>query len=117
MAGMVLIGAAAAFGVISILWVLLGWLLPSGKGALVVCWGEPDEGILARVKWLQSLGLLQGPLVAVMEAVPDNCIYNSMEYCSPGDLLSRLEQERIKSNGTGNGDPSGNHSGGGLPEL
>ncbi len=118
MAGMVFWGAAAAFGLISVIWTLVGWLLPDGKGAAVVCWGQPDEGILIRVKWLQSLGLLRCPLLVVTDTEPFYYINKStIEYCRGEELLSRLEQERIWVDGTGNGDSSGNHSGGGLPEL
>ena len=118
MAGMVFLGAAAAFGIISLIWTLVGWLLPDGKGAAVVCWEQPDEGILVRVKWLQSLGLLRCPLLIVTNTEPFYYINNStIEYCRRESLFSRLEQERIRINGTGNGDSSGNNSGGCLPEL
>lgn len=117
MAGTVFLGALAAFGVLSVLWALLGWLLPDGKGTAVVCWGEPDDGILSRVKWLRSVGLLQSPLLIVAEDRGNCRQSDDMEYCSPGQLLSRLEQERKQFDGTGNGDSSGNHRRGGVPEL
>lgn len=116
MAGMIVLGAMAAFGLISVLWALLGWLLPGGSGAVLVCWGDPDEGIRCRVKWLQSLGLLSSPLLIVSET-EEPFLQNGMEYCSPEQLCIRLKQERNRVYGTGNGDPSGNRSGGGLPEL
>lgn len=114
MAGMVFLGAMAAFGVLSLLWAVLGWLLPGGKGGAVVCFGVPDPWLRIRVQWLQSLGLLRFPLIVVTEQRPQE---DTMEYCSPGRLLARLEQERTFFHGTGNGDSSGDHRSGGLPEL
>lgn len=111
---MVFLGAMAAFGVLSLLWAVLGWLLPGGKGGAVVCFGVPDTGLRIRVGWLRSLGLLQLPLIAVTEEMPPE---GTTEYCSPGQLCARLEQERKYFHGTGNGDPSGDHPRGGLPEL
>lgn len=117
MAGMVFLGAMAAFGLLSLVWVLLGWLLPTGRGGAIVWIGKPDDGIRIRVKWLQSLGLLRLPLLVVTEDVLDDRQDAYIEYCSLEQLCSRLEQERESFHGTGNGDSSGNHRGGGLPEL
>lgn len=117
MAGIVFLGSMAAFGAMSLLWALLGWLLPVGRGAALVCVGVPDEGVLCRVKWLRSLGLLRLPLLVVTEADAPGQMWDGIEYCSGEDLLSRLEQERMDGYGTGNGDPSGNRGCGGLSEL
>lgn len=117
MAGMVFLGAMAAFGLLSLLWVLLGWLLPTGRGGVIVWMGKPDDGIRIRMKWLQSLGFLRLPLLAVTEQALDTLPDENIEYCSLEQLCSRLEQERESFHGTGNGDSSGNHWGGGLPEL
>ena len=117
MAEMMIWGTMAAFGLLSLVWAGLGWLLPGGKGAAVVCWGEPDVGILSRVKWLQGLGLLHCPMLIIAETDETCDPNNGIEYCSPENLLSRLEQERKESDGTGNGDSSGHHRCGGVPEL
>jgi len=117
MAEMIVLGSLAAFGAISAVWVCLGWLLPGGKGMALVCSGEPDEGIRCRVQWLRSLGLLSGPFLVITEAPPDFRQSGDIEYCRPEALLSRLEQERIDTDGTGNGDSSGHHRRGGVPEL
>jgi len=110
----IVFGTLAAFGALSILWTVLGWLLPAGQGCVLVCYGTPDEGILSRWKWLKGLGLLRCPLVAVTEeACPDT----ETEGCSPEALLSRLEMERKRFNGTGNGDSSGHHRCRGISEL
>lgn len=116
MAGYVILGALAAFGLLSILWAAMGWLLPGGRGMALVCVGEPDAGILARYRWLRSLGLMACPLIVVAEdaaPVPSD----GVEICEPGNLLSRLELERVKIDGTGNGDPPGRHQRSGVSEL
>ena len=112
MAGYVIMGTFAAFGFVSALWAVLGWLLPSGKGCVLVCYGVPDIGIVSRWKWLQSLGLLRCPLLAVTDTA---CI--ETENCAGEELLARLEMERNRVHGTGNGDPSGRHQRRGISEL
>ena len=113
MAGYVVLGALAAFGLLSALWAALGWLLPSGKGCALVCRGEPDPGIVSRWKWLRGLGLLRCPLIAV-DAEQTN---GEIEICAGEDLLARLEMERNQFHGTGNGDPAGRHQRRGISEL
>ncbi len=115
MIGYVILGTLAAFGCFSALWALLGWLLPDGKGCALVCYGAPDEGILARAKWLNSLGLLNVPLLAVSET--GEGIPPGTEKCSREDLLPRLEWERKRVDGTGNGDHPGRHQRRGVSEL
>lgn len=115
MFGYVIVGMLAAFGALSVLWAMLGWLLPGGKGCALVCCGAPDVGILARAKWLKSLGLLNIPLLAVMEA--DGIVYPGTEICSREELLPRLEQERRQGNGTGDADHPGCSQCRGVSEL
>lgn len=112
MAGYVLFGALAAFGLLSVLWATLGWLLPSGKGCVVVCYGVPDPGIVSRWKWLQSLGLLRCPLIAVTEEAAGD-----IEICAGEELIARLEMERNRLHGTGNGDPARRRKRRGISEL
>ena len=117
MAGMIFLGAMAAFGAMSLLWAMLGWLLPGGRGAALVCVGVPDEGLLCRVKWLRSLGLLNLPLLMLAENPGPGADREDMEYCTGEALLFRLERERMDGYGTGNGDPAGHRGSGGLSEL
>ena len=114
MAGYVILGMLAAFGALCAVWAALGWLLPAGQGCALVCWGEPDEGILTRYHWLKGLGLLSCPLLIVAEEDPG---WPETERCAGEDLLSRLEMERKRFDGTGDGDHSGHHQRGGVPEL
>ena len=116
MAGYILLGTLAAFGLLSVLWTLLGWLLPSGRGLVLVCMEHPDPGVLARYRWLRGMGFLSCPLVSVTETV-STCMPKDMEFCSRKDLLVRLEQEKELTYGTGTGDPSGRHQRRGISEL
>ena len=111
MAGTVIVAALAAFGLLSMVWALLGWWLPAGKGCALVCLGAPDLGIVSRWKWLQSLGLLRCPLIAVTDEAAED-----IEICAGENLLARLEMERNQV-GTGNGNPSGRHQRRGISEL
>ena len=112
MAGYVILGTFSAFGLLSALWAAFGWLLPSGRGCVLVCYGLPDIGIVSRWKWLQSLGLLRCPLIAVTE---ERC--EETENCAGEELLARLEMERNRVHGTGNGDSSGRYQRRGISEL
>ena len=115
MAGYILVGCLAAFGALSALWAVLGWLLPQEKGLCMVCLEEADVGTVSRVRWLWGLGLLRCPLLVVTEEGQLGVRMDGTEICRPGDLLSRLERE--KTDGTGNGDPSGHHQCRGISEL
>ncbi len=108
----VILGMLSAFGLFCFLWGAFGWLLPKDKGCAIVCWGQPDEGTRAWIKWLQGFGLLRAPLLVIAQAQTDD-----LEICAGENLLSRLEWERKRFDGTGNGDHSGNHQCGGVPEL
>ena len=120
MVGYILVGTLAAMGLLSVLWVCFGWLLPGGKGAALVCVGWPEEGMTARCRWLRELGLLQLPMIIVTSDLertqrqPPGC---PMEFCSPEALLSRLERERNDCERTGNGDPPGRGERRGISEL
>lgn len=116
MLGLFCVGTLAAIGLLSILWAMLGWLLPAGEGAVLVCMGLPDEGILSRYRWLWDLGVLRCPMVVVTEEQVQ-IQSNDFEICSREELLPRLEQERKEYNGTGNGDSSGRHQRCDISEL
>ena len=110
-----LVGTLAAFGVFCVLWVLLGWLIPVGKGCALVCWGEAGEETLAGFRWLRGLGLLHCPLIVVTEDCGESP--EQTENCRPEQLLVRLEQERNRFDGTGNGDPTGRGQRRGISKL
>lgn len=115
MAGYIIVGTLAAFGAFSMLWALLGWLLPAGQGCVLVCFGQPDEGILSRFLWLRGAGLLTCPLLAVVPEGTD--LPEPAQICTVAELPARLEWERNQFHGTGNGDHSGRHRRCDIPEL
>lgn len=116
MVGYMVLAVLAAFGLLSLSWVLLGCLLTDGKGCAVVCFGPPREEMFARFKLLKSLGLLGCPLLAVTEE-QNVRQFGEIEICSPENLLSRLIEERNRFDGTGNGDHTGRHQRSGISEL
>lgn len=121
MAGYILIGTLAAVGLMSILWVCFGALLPDAAGGAMVCVGWPDEGTVSRYRWMQELGIFHGPLLVVLkdpEMREEERLWGcGIELCSPETLVSRLERERVHSDRTGNGDPPGHHQCRGISEL
>ena len=115
MIGYFVLGTLAAFGCFCAVWAAFGWLLPGLEGCVLVCMGTPKREILARSKWLRGMGLLNIPLLVVAdagtEAVPET------EICSREELIHRLEWERNRFHGTGNGDHTGHHQCRGISEL
>ena len=109
-----ILGTLAAFGALCAVWAVFGWLLPGLKGCALVCMGVPSEEILAKYKLLRSMGLLDCTLLAVAETEEKS---TDVEICRGKDLLSRLEWERKRFDGTGNGDHPGHHQCGGVSEL
>lgn len=66
MAGYFLIGVLAAIGGLSVLWALLGWLLPvCRKGWLLYPAGSEQTEFVPVYLWLRSLGLVKCPLILV----------------------------------------------------
>lgn len=112
---MILLVILAAIGLLSLGWVLFGWMLPSGKGCALVCYGDPDVGILSRYKWLLGMGLFRCPLIVVGEKT--EILDERIEICAGEQLLFRLETERNRFHGTGIGDTSGRDQRRGLSEL
>ena len=92
MAGSLCIGALAAFGLLSILWCLFGWLLPSGEKGVLVCIGDPV--FLHRFLWLLSLGLIRCPLRIpegdFSRKQRDQLLERGVEICSREQLLSEI---------------------------
>ena len=68
MAGMVILGALAAFGALCALWLLAGAFLPGDReGIMVYCWrrSAAGRGFIARWRVQWELGLLRGRLAVV----------------------------------------------------
>ena len=99
----VILGTLAAFGLLSGLWVLFGWLLPGSSESvlLFLCSPEKKPGpVLLRYRWLRELHLIRGPLILVGSDLSEQAQqrirqrYRGVEFCSPEALASRLELER-----------------------
>lgn len=110
-----MLGTLAAFGALSVLWALLGWLLPGERGCAVVFFGEPEAEIFTKIKWLKSFGLLRCPVLIVTDG--DCPGLPGTENCNGEELLPRLEEERNRFYGTGTGDPAGRGQRRGISEL
>lgn len=92
-------GVLAAFGGLSLLWALLGFLLPGQRATVMVhlCRGR-QEAAVRRWGWLRDLGLLRCPLILVDCPLCDRERFardrHGVEFCDLADLTARLEQER-----------------------
>ena len=121
MGGYVILGTLAAMGLMSLIWVFAGALIPGAKGGIVVCPQWPGESFLWRYRWLRDIGLLQCPVIVVTENTDGENTKRlcgcDIELCSPDALGQRLERERKYLDGTGNGDPPGRHQRRGISEL
>ena len=115
MVGYFVLGTLAAFGFFCMLWAAFGWLLPGAQGFVLVRVGMPEPEAFARFQWLRGMGLLDVPLLIVAEAGTE--AVPGTEICSREELLLRLEWEKNRVHGTGNGDPTGHHQCRGISEL
>ncbi|MBQ9148635.1 MAG: hypothetical protein IJX69_03605 [Oscillospiraceae bacterium] len=124
MAGWIIMGTLAAFGVFCALWTLFGALLPGrGAGVTVFPW-TPEvrgHGFVLRRRIARELGLFADTLLIVDMGMTEEekarlagagCW---IEICRPEALSSRLELEIY--NGTGNGNYPGRDQRRGVSEL
>ena len=68
MAGFILLGMLAAFGALSGLWALFGWIMPWEGGGIMVCRcfpGMKESFFFKRYVFLREMGLLNCPLLVV----------------------------------------------------
>ena len=116
MALYVLLGMLAAFGALAAVWTVWVFFLPKDTGCILICVGQPQLGFVTRWKWLAGCGLLRCPMIAVTD---EELLYRSenIEQCSWETLASRLEMERKRIDGTGNGNRTGRHQRRDLSEL
>ena len=97
MAGYLIIGTLAAFGLFCVLWALFGWLLPGGKEGWLVYPGGPGEGELSFVRrylWLKGMGLINCPLIIMDLGLCDRerewLSSKGIEIYSPQEVTERL---------------------------
>ena len=120
------VAVMAVFGFLCMLWALLGWRIPGSREGILVCFatpGFPEQGFLRRYLFLRDLGLLECPLVVIDRGLSEperrklaqtRC---GIELCGLGELSERLELERNRIDGTGNGNHSGRDQRRGLSKL
>lgn len=103
MAGFICIGVLAAFGALSILWTLFGWMLPGSRDGIVICYGTPglpESGFIRRYLFLRDLGLIGSTLILVDQGLAEpelrwlEARHWGIEICSRAELPERLELER-----------------------
>lgn len=95
MAGYFLLAVLAAFGLLSLMWALFGWLLPACREGWVLCPGETGKLSFVNVYlWLRGMGLVKCPLILVdmglEEAEKDRLTDEGIEICSLAELPARL---------------------------
>lgn len=66
MAWYFLVAVLAAMGLMSLLWCLIGWMLPASRSGWLLCpAGADGPGFVPVYLWLNSLGLVRCPLVVL----------------------------------------------------
>ena len=120
------VAVMAAFGFLCMLWALLGWRMPESREGILVCFatpGFPERGFLRRYLFLRDIGLLDCPLLVVDRGLsaPERRKLEQLrwgiELCGLEDLSERLELERNRIDGTGNGNHPGRDQRRGVSEL
>lgn len=105
MATLIILALLAAFGVLSVMWALFGFLLPGQRGTAMVCLCRGDgeeESVLRHYGWLRDLGFVRCPLLLVDCGITEEerarllTLKQGVEICTMEELSSRLEQERNK---------------------
>lgn len=95
MAGYICFGALAAFGLLSVLWVLFGWLLPGSGEGWILFPGKPGKlHFVTRYLWLKGLGLVSCPLILMDLGLTEQerqwLSSKEIEIYSRDEVLSRL---------------------------
>ena len=120
------IAVMAAFGAVCMIWALFGWMIPGSKGGIMVCFGTPglpESAFFRRYLFLRNLGLLEIPLIIVDRGLsaPERRklehTYRGIELCGSEELSERLQLERKRIDGAGNGNYPGRDQRRGISEL
>lgn len=96
-AGYIVLGTLAAFGLVSALWVLYGFLLPANSGGGLYAPARPgvtEDSFARRYIWLWELGLLREELTMVdfgiSDAERDWLAERGVRICTPEKLAERM---------------------------
>lgn len=126
MAGWIVIGTLAAFGIFSIIWVIAALLLTDSGGGVMVCRGSPgfpEWLFVGRWLFLNETGLVRCPMIVVDLGLEEqdrqrlSRLGGRVEICTLEELSSRLELERDQFERTGNGNHPGRYQRCGVSEL
>ena len=115
MAGMVLLGALAAFGFLCAVWLLLGTRMPGDReGVMIYCWrtGAAGRGFAVRWRIQWELGLLRGKLAVVDLGLTEE----DRGFLARWGRNVEIWETEIED-GTGTGDHSGRDQRRGISEL
>ena len=105
MAGYILLGTLASFGLVCMIWALVSLMIAKKQGGAVVylCHGGLSElPGLRRWLWLRNWGLMTAPILLVDCGLTDQerkelcLLVRNGEFCDLEVLPARLELERIK---------------------
>ena len=95
--GYIMLGTLAAFGLVSALWVLYGFLLPAERGGGLYAPARPgvtEDSFARRYLWLRELGLLREELTMVdfgiSNAERDWLTERGVTVCTPEKLVERM---------------------------
>ena len=95
--GYIVLGTLAAFGLVSALWVLYGFLLPAERGGGLYAPARPgvtEDSFARRYLWLRELGLLREELTMVdfgiSDAERDWLMERGVTVCAPEQLAERM---------------------------
>lgn len=97
-AGYIVLGTLAAFGLVSALWVLYGLLLPGNRDGVLYApaWpGAAEDSFVRRYLWLRELGLMREELIMVDYGLGDGerdwLMARGVTLCPPEKLAERLK--------------------------
>lgn len=97
MAGYIFFGALAAFGLICVVWIGCGLVLPRIAGGVALLAAPLDRETLDTARrwiWLREMGLLYTPLIALDEGLTgyerEWLICRGFTLCSRADIAKRL---------------------------
>ena len=97
MAGYICIGTLAAFGLICVVWIGCGLVLPRISGGIAVLTGPLNRERLDTARrwiWLREMGLLYSPLIALEEGLTgyerEWLMCHGFEICGRAEIAARL---------------------------
>lgn len=119
MAGLVCIGALAAFGLLCVLWLVYGICCGKPEGSVLICSGE-QQGLIRRCMLLREMGLLSCRMVLIdpeLDEMDEYWVTSRGVKIWRTSSLEKAEDIGERTYGAGTGDPTGRHQRGSVSEL